>query len=103
MDQDEDGDRQPNNIITLNSDDDIICDDDIMNVSTSSVLERPKIQPDHSPPRNVTLPNEGWKTAPAKLALLTAKDYAEANPLNFMKIESWSPAKRRRMKDEFFE
>lgn len=97
-------DRQSNNVTSTDSDV-ILCDEEISNQEAVILQAPPNINIKDSPLRNNNLPNEGWKTAPAKLVgnQLTPADYAEANPLNFMNIENWSPAKRRRLRNEFFE
>lgn len=100
----ENEEHQSNNIST--DSDVIICDEEVSNQEKAVIIQAPRdINVGNSPSRNNTFTNEGWKSAPAKLFgdLLTPEDYAEANPLNFMNIENWSPAKRRRLRDEFFE
>lgn len=97
-----DGDRRTDDVTSTENteNDSIICEE--------IVLKRPPlIVGNRSPQRDNqnTLPNEGWKTAPAKLVnkTPTPDDYSEAHPLNFMKTDNWPPAKRRRLKNEFFE
>lgn len=100
---DNNGDRQPN--VTSTDSDVILCDDaDIP--TTSNALQRPDVATDDSPPRTgQMLPNEGWRTAPARMSGFepTAEDYKQTNPLNFMRFDNWTPAKKRRMRNDFFE
>src|SRR5262249_27562540 len=72
--------------------------------SPTTVLQRLPAVNDSPPRDNQQLPNEGWKTAPARLeSQATREAYAKASPIHFLKTENWPPARRRRLRDSFFE